>query len=141
MGLFTGAKTVVLAMLIHPLVVAQTVTPAPGHQFELRIEQRQLAAAIDRSHDADHAVSTSKGRHKLVVRQGELVQLNWHSDEAVQLHLHGYDIELALQPGQAAVMQFRAHATGRFQITSHGFGDAHGAGHHHGLLYFEVHPQ
>lgn len=130
---------ILVLMLMQP-VVAQTGIAGEVHQFELRIAQRQVTVMRDLSHADSHATTTARGRHNVVVRQGESVRLTWHSDEAVQLHLHGYDIELNLQPGQPGVMDFTARATGRFPVTSHGFGASHGGGHHQGLLYFEVHP-
>ena len=85
-----------------------------------------------------------RGRHVLggtkVIRvtQGQRVELSWTTDESVQLHLHGYDIEFEIEPGTPSSRQFEAHATGRFPITSHGFGEQqHG---HDTLLYFEVYP-
>ncbi len=71
------------------------------------------------------------------VTQGQSVKLLWTTDESVQLHLHGYDIEFSIEPGKPTARQFKAHATGRFPITSHGFSDQHD---HDTLLYFEVHP-
>lgn len=72
------------------------------------------------------------------VTEGKQLLLRWHSDEAVELHLHGYDIELDVEPGTPADMNIDATASGRFPVTSHGFG-----GEHHGhqtLLYLEVYP-
>lgn len=75
------------------------------------------------------------------VGEGDMVELVWSTDERVELHLHGYDIELTVTPGNPAVMRFEAYASGRFPVTSHGFGDGgdHG-GHDTALIYFEVHP-
>lgn len=67
--------------------------------------------------------------------QGETVTFEWQSDTAMELHLHGYDIEIMLQPGTSVTTPFRAHASGRFPLTSHGAGHGHAA-----LLYIEVHP-
>ena len=77
------------------------------------------------------------------VQRGDAVTLRWTTDEAVSLHLHGYDIEKALKPGAPTEFSFKAYATGRFPITAHGFGThAHGGGHEEThLLYLEVHPQ
>jgi periplasmic copper chaperone A len=87
------------------------------------------------------------------VSQGEALRITWKSDEATDLHLHGYDIKAAPKPGVSAEMAFTAHATGRFPITAHGFntpssdgGDnASHAAHAHGkektLLYLEVYPR
>lgn len=73
------------------------------------------------------------------VTRGDSVEMRWESDEAVKLHLHGYDIEFEITPGKPAVVRFEAHATGRFPITSHGFSGEHGHG-HEALLYLEVYP-
>lgn len=76
------------------------------------------------------------------VTQGESIELVWTSDEAAELHLHGYDISFEVSPQAPAVVTFKAHATGRFPITSHGFGAEKGQGHgHEALLYLEVYPQ
>lgn len=85
-------------------------------------------------------------RDRRVVLDGEVVRVNkgdqvimrWIADERVELHLHGYDIEFELVPGEPVEQAFEAHATGRFPVTSHGFGDEHGG--HHTLLYLEVYP-
>ncbi|WP_341501400.1 hypothetical protein [Gallaecimonas sp. GXIMD4217] len=71
------------------------------------------------------------------VTQGEAVQIWWYSDQALALHLHGYDISLAVQPQVPAVMAFKARATGRFPISRHGEGHDD----HQTLLYLEVHPR
>lgn len=73
------------------------------------------------------------------ITQGDEVELVWTTDEAANLHLHGYDIELDIKPEAPTVMAFEAHATGRYPITSHGFGEhQHG---HETLLYIEVYPR
>ena len=73
------------------------------------------------------------------ITENEIVELRWSSDEAVKLHLHGYDKKLQLAPGKSASMSITGHATGRFPITSHGWGrDGHG---HHALTYLEVYPR
>lgn len=77
------------------------------------------------------------------VKQGGSVKINWTTDEATEIHLHGYDMTKALKPGKTTSMTFKAHATGRFSIVSHGFGK-HTRGKHKEeipLLYLEVHPR
>ncbi len=96
----------------------------PEGAVELRIKDRKLA-----------------GVKVVRVKEGEAVDLYWVTDETVELHLHGYDIEVKAKPGAPAAMSFKAHATGRFPVTAHGFGDHHGGGHSEKtLLYLEVHP-
>lgn len=72
-------------------------------------------------------------RKTVRVNEGENVEIKWTTDEAAEMHLHGYDIEVKAEPGQTVAMKFKAHATGRFPITLHGFG-------HHTLIYLEVYP-
>ena len=73
------------------------------------------------------------------VTQGDDVELVWTSDEAVELHLHGYDVALELTADTPGTMSFNARATGRFPVTSHGFGGEHDHS-HQTLLYLEVYP-
>ena len=82
------------------------------------------------------------GKSTIRVTQGDRVQLNWQTDEKVELHLHGIDQKTVVLPGAGGTMRFTAEATGRFPVTSHGFGNK--AGHHHGpgaLMYVEVYPK
>lgn len=78
------------------------------------------------------------GARTIRVKQGDQVRLNWKTDEKAELHLHGYDIETNVAPGKPSSMSFTAKATGRFPVTSHGFGDGHG---HSALIYIEVLPK
>ena len=112
-------------------------------RFELSIADRSVAG----------------GERTLRVLQGQQIELVWSVSEPVTVHVHGYDLELALEPGSAQVQRFVADATGRFSVTAHGFakpasdGHAHddGADHNHGsikdpeaeptLVYLEVHPR
>jgi hypothetical protein len=74
------------------------------------------------------------------VTQGESLELVWQSDETAELHLHGYDISFEVSPEAPAIVTFEARATGRFPVTSHGFGGNKGHG-HEALLYIEVYPR
>lgn len=91
--------------------------------FDLKIERRKVMGGVK----------------TITVKQGEQVSLRWTTDEAVTVHLHGYDVEKTLKPGETAVMSFKAHASGRFPIESHGFGGKKGK--HIVLLYLEVLPR
>ena len=79
--------------------------------------------------------------------RGEKVVLRWLSDEALDIHVHGYDIELALSPGVTGTMPFDARVAGRFPVTAHvpaAQREKKGADKSHReptLLYLEVHPE
>ncbi len=70
------------------------------------------------------------------VTEGDKVTLNMISDAAIEVHLHGYDIEAKVTPGAPARMSFEAFATGRFPISVHGADQREST-----LLYLEVYPR
>ena len=94
----------------------------------------------------NHIIEIAKrhvvGKKTIRVTQGDVISLRWDTDEKVALHHHGYDIEQTALPGKSVTMKFAAKATGRFPVTSHGFGGEQGHSHGSGaLFYLEVHPK
>lgn len=77
--------------------------------FELRIEGGRVAEEM----------------RVIRVTQDDSVVLRWTTDAPIALHLHGYEIEKEVTPGTTAVFAFKAFATGRYPVFSHGEGDAH----------------
>lgn len=81
----------------------------------------------------------------LAVQQGDTLVIDWSTDEAVNIHLHGYDVLLALQPSASGQMRVVAGTLGRFPVSAHGFGAASAshAKHQHEtpLIYLEVQPR
>jgi len=73
-------------------------------------------------------------RFDLRIENGRIAGDVKTADRRTDVHLHGYNIEVTVNPGQTQVMAFRARATGRFPI------EAHGA-RHTVLFYLEVHPR
>jgi len=63
--------------------------------------------------------SVAEDMRLIRVKQGDVVTLRWSSDQAIVLHLHGYDIEANVVPGSVATMAFTARATGRFPVEVH----------------------
>jgi hypothetical protein len=76
------------------------------------------------------------------IKQGDSVELHWSSQRPVRLHLHGYDLELAVEPGQPAVMAFKAVEAGRFALSTVREEGRRGRAHQHGgrVLYLEIYP-
>lgn len=101
---------------------------APGNGLAKPIERRTIDLEIRK-----RKVTAVKNK-TIRLTEGETVQLNWTTDKAVELHLHGYDVEVTVEPGRAAPMTFRAHTAGRFPVSAHGFG-------HRTILYLEVLPR
>jgi hypothetical protein len=80
-----------------------------------------------------------KGQRLVKVKQGDPVELRWTSDQPIRLHLHGYDVIIAVQPGEPTVTALNARMAGRFSVEKL---QDKPSGHHHGgkVLYLEVHP-
>lgn len=76
----------------------------------------------------------SSGPAVLAVNQGERVQLSIRSDRVAELHLHGYDLQADLQPGEPLLLDFIADRSGRFELELHGT-------HHDALGALEVQPR
>ena len=122
-GVFLLLTLSVICIKVAPAADSEEIASGGTQRIELAIQNRSLGIKDN----------------TLRVTEGNTIELVWTTDEAVELHLHGYDIELNVPETEPAVMTFEAHATGRFPITSHGFGsDDHGP---QTLLYLEVHPR
>ena len=56
---------------------------------------------------------------EIEVGEGDRVRLRVTSDEQMEVHLHCYDIEQEVTPGEPATLSFEADLTGRFEIEDH----------------------
>ena len=90
-------------LLIAAAALACSKTEPQARSFELEIAQGKL--------NLNPAV--------IKVNQDDQVTLKIRTDEAGLFHLHGYDLEVEIKPGQSAEMAFTANATGKFDIELH----------------------
>ncbi|MER7004404.1 hypothetical protein ABT297_15345 [Dactylosporangium sp. NPDC000555] len=56
---------------------------------------------------------------RVEVARGDVVRITVTSDEADQLHVHGYNTELALAAGQPGSITLTADRTGLFEVETH----------------------
>jgi hypothetical protein len=102
--LATGAVGRRIAAVLLGLALLGAATPA--REFDISIVGRRV-----------------EGNNPTIrVKRGDSVTLRWRTDEAVSLHVHGYDIEATLSPASSTRMSFEAGVAGRFAITAHEFG-------------------
>jgi FtsP/CotA-like multicopper oxidase with cupredoxin domain len=121
-------RTILAATLV-------TVTLMPA----LAQDQRVVNVVIVDRKATGADVEVSGGTGVVRVTQGENVELRWSTDEATELHLHGYNVRTKVDTDGEAVMSLKARAAGRFAIESHGFGADHHA--EKTLIYLEVLPR
>jgi len=112
------------AILIAGLVGIGGVS-AEQLTFDLKVERGRVASNMQ----------------LIRVKQDDVVRLRWSTDRALDLHLHGYDIEQKIVPGSVSELTFTARATGRFPVEVHT--PKRGGGHSHGapLVQIEVYPR
>ena len=125
----TGGKTGFRSVLMPAILVVGLAgicgAGAEELTFDLKVERGRVTSNMQ----------------LIRVRQGDVVRLRWSTDRALDLHLHGYDIEQKIMPGSVAEMIFTARATGRFPVAVHT--PKRGGGHSHGapLVQIEVYPR
>jgi FtsP/CotA-like multicopper oxidase with cupredoxin domain len=110
------------------LVSSAAAQGSQTQQFVVTIKQRKVASAND----------------LISVTKGDAVEIVLTSDEAAELHLHGYDLLVSLSPNVPGKIQFTANIAGRFSLEAHRYGTGPQTGRSHSgrpLLYVEVHPR
>uniref|UniRef100_A0AAU2K2Z0 Cupredoxin domain-containing protein n=1 Tax=Streptomyces sp. NBC_00049 TaxID=2903617 RepID=A0AAU2K2Z0_9ACTN len=95
----------------------ETPPPSPAAQAPGRSPGQDQADRTVTITVRDGKVSPAPARTEL--RRGERVALRVTSDRADTLHVHGYDKELALPPGQEATLILTADRTGLFEVETH----------------------
>ena len=91
----------VLVVLSLPLMLAVCGGGGPReHSFDIQIQNGKPVG----------------GTTTFRVKQNDTLTFNVSSDTAGELHLHGYDLEREMVPGQSVTLTLTANATGRFLI-------------------------
>jgi hypothetical protein len=106
MDMVTGIRHIavlVLGCLLLAVVIACGAGAPQKYTFDLDIKEQSLPQ--------EDSV--------LQVKQDDLVTIIVTVDEPLTFHLHGYDIEGEAKPGEPAILDFTAHATGSFRFTAH----------------------
>ena len=104
--------------MIRAVVVVLVVLLVLGGLFFLLRPDTPESASRDRAFD----ISIEGGQMspaEISVKEGDRVTLRVGSEAPIQLHLHGYDAEREVEPGQEAKLRFKADLTGRFEIEDH----------------------
>lgn len=61
----------------------------------------------------------SPAPHRVNIDRGEVVRLVIRSDHRDAVHVHGYDLEQPVRPGDPAVFTFTADVPGVFEVETH----------------------
>ena len=103
-------RTMVVAVLVLVGLAALFLVLRPGPSQTGAPHERTIDLAVE-----DGAMTPEE----IKVREGDRVRLRVTSDERIEIHLHGYDVEREVTPGEPATLSFEADFTGRFEIEDH----------------------
>jgi plastocyanin len=104
---------VVLVTLIVLVVLFFLLRPgssAPESSEAGETQEQPVALAINGNTMSPNEVS---------VTEGDQVNLQITSDHPIEFHLHGYNLEEEVEPGEPGELSFEATTTGRFAIEDH----------------------
>src|SRR3990170_1781349 len=76
------------------------------------------ATPAERSFDLEIRGDTMSPE-EVSVREGDRVTVSFTADNPVEIHVHGYDLEREIEPGEATELSFEADLTGRFPMENH----------------------
>ena len=86
----------------------------------LRPGPSQISPDAPRERTIDLAVENgAMTPDEVEVGEGDRVRLRVTSDEPLEIHLHGYDLEREVAAGEPATLSFEADLTGRFEMEDH----------------------
>jgi FtsP/CotA-like multicopper oxidase with cupredoxin domain len=106
------------------MIVALVMIGLVGLFFALRpgTTTSGTATPADEPQERAYDVAIENGAMSPVevsVEEGDQVTLRLTSDSPVEVHLHGYDLEEEVLPGEETVLSFEAEISGRFEIEDH----------------------
>ena len=110
----------------EPVTATATVTggTGDGHEHEPGDATPTPEPTGTAEPDAVFAFAIAAGRaepplDRHTVAEGSTVRIEVTSDQADELHLHGYDLAAEVGPGKPAVIEFTADQTGLFELETH----------------------
>jgi len=130
--------------------VIQSIIPSGGVSDTMNTCARALSAVVlcgvalpifssgglgEETKVVDISVANSRRFDTIKVQRDEQVELRVRSADAIDIHLHGYDLMIRTRPNEIVTLRFHAKILGRFPLESHATGK------HQVLGYIEVHPR
>lgn len=109
-------------MIVRIVVLASVSVLVLGGLFFVLRPDRPEAALGERRFDLE---ITENGMEpaEVSVLEGDRVTMRFAAERRVGIHLHGYDVERSVGPGDTGELFLKADTTGRFPIEDHESGD------------------
>jgi FtsP/CotA-like multicopper oxidase with cupredoxin domain len=110
-------RTLIVVLLVLVGLGALFFVLRPGPAADASREETIVLAIEDGTMTPD----------EIEVGEGDRVTLRMTTSGApTEVHLHGYDLEKEVAPGEPATLSFEADLTGRFEIEDHETGEVLG---------------
>jgi plastocyanin len=114
----TLAAALAIAALALTGCAVGTTAPGAGGSASGSSSPTATAAAVRIDVTVSHRrVSPKPSVHR--VHLGDRVRLSVTSDQPDEVHLHGYDKEIEIQPGKPGTIDFTAGLPGIFEVETH----------------------
>jgi len=127
-----------MLMRYLPIVVAVACVTALLLLYQ-RMQPAEVAPAQVQTHQVALAIADghrSAGPAEITAHTGDRLVLSVTADVDTELHLHGYDQTLEVNPGQTTTLDLVLEHSGRFELETHGQ-----QGHHGSLTVVTVKPR
>jgi len=110
-------RAIVLIPLFLVVLVALFFALRPNSPTE-ETSTEESSTGRQQENTVDLAITGDKNMtpDQISVNEGEHLRLTITSDEPLEFHLHGYDLETEVEPNEPAELSFDAAITGRFEI-------------------------
>ena len=127
----TGSPSVGTTAVGTPPVVSTTVVsptagtaPSPAATSATTSRSAETPTAVPSVPVTVIEISLKDGKvapngDRVAVDKGTILQLEITSDHADKVHVHGYDVEIAVKPGAGVTRRITLDQVGRFEIESH----------------------
>ena len=105
-------------MTVRLAVLALISVLVLGGLFLILRPDQPAAAPARRSFDLEIR-GDGMNPDRVSVGEGDSVTLNVATERPVEVHVHGYDLESEIEPGETTELSFEADRTGRFPMEDH----------------------
>ena len=111
---------ILLLVLVALFFLLRPNSSAPDSATAPESSTSETTAEEPREETFDLAISGgTMTPNEINVSEGDHVNFRITSDSPVEFHVHGYDLEAEVEPGEPAELAFDATITGRFDIEDH----------------------
>jgi heme/copper-type cytochrome/quinol oxidase subunit 2 len=119
------SRATVRVLILVPLLLLVLVglffllRPSSTTQETASTPESTGAQGADKTFDLTIKGASTMTPNQVTVNQGDHVNLRITSDEPMEFHLHGYELEKELEANEPAELPFNATNTGRFEMVAH----------------------